>query len=163
MENRTEHAGVRSRGAERTALSGQQHTDPGHRTGRVDAPWHGEVDIDEFVVLVQKVNERMQATDRKLATKELFPCPPCWRIPETQRDQETKVRLPRGLGTVLEAWAAEEAVRDGPLGEPGYEWDRGGVMDGFVRARFLQRRRFPCWTGPKDMTVLVYALPVPPK
>jgi len=43
------------------------------------------------------------------------------------------------------------------------EWDRGGVMDGFVRARFLQRRRFPCWTGPKDMTVLVYALPVPPK
>lgn len=43
------------------------------------------------------------------------------------------------------------------------EWDRGGILDGYIRSRFLQRRRFPCWTGPKDMTVLVYLLPKQPR
>ena len=37
------------------------------------------------------------------------------------------------------------------------------LLDGWIRSRFLQRRRFPCWTGPKDMTVMVYVLPWQPK
>jgi len=41
------------------------------------------------------------------------------------------------------------------------EWDRGGITDSYVRRHFFQRRRYPNWTGPKDMTVLVYELPPP--
>jgi len=38
------------------------------------------------------------------------------------------------------------------------EMDYGGFMDSWVRRNFYQLRRFPNWTGPKDMTVLVYSL-----
>lgn len=38
------------------------------------------------------------------------------------------------------------------------EMDYGGYMDSYVRRLFHQVRRFPNWTGPKDMTVLVYEL-----
>lgn len=41
------------------------------------------------------------------------------------------------------------------------EWDRGGLTNAYVRRHFLQRRRYPNWTGPKDMTVLLYELPPP--
>ena len=43
------------------------------------------------------------------------------------------------------------------------EMDPGGLMDAYVRTHFAQVRRYPNWTGPKDMTVLVYhLLPLPP-
>jgi hypothetical protein len=35
-------------------------------------------------------------------------------------------------------------------------------LDRHLRTHFRQVRRFPVWTGPKDMTVLVYELPPPP-
>jgi hypothetical protein len=45
------------------------------------------------------------------------------------------------------------------LTEPEFEeMDPGGVMNAYLRERFLQKRRLPNWTGPKDMTVLVYHL-----
>ena len=47
------------------------------------------------------------------------------------------------------------------LTEPEFEeMDHGGVLDIYLRDHFLQSRRFPNWTGPKDMTVLVYRLPM---
>jgi len=36
------------------------------------------------------------------------------------------------------------------------EMDRDGRANAFFRKRFRQMRRLPNWTGPKDMTVLVY-------
>lgn len=45
------------------------------------------------------------------------------------------------------------------LTEPEFEeMDPGGLMDIYLRDNFLQVRRYPNWTGPKDMTVLVYRL-----
>ncbi|MBK8976912.1 MAG: glycosyltransferase family 39 protein [Planctomycetes bacterium] len=40
------------------------------------------------------------------------------------------------------------------------EWDLDGAFNRTVRARGHQIGRLPCWTGPKDMTVLVYRIPV---
>ena len=40
------------------------------------------------------------------------------------------------------------------------EWDRGPrTADAFLRRHLRQARRLPNWTGPKDMTVLIYHLP----
>jgi 4-amino-4-deoxy-L-arabinose transferase-like glycosyltransferase len=39
------------------------------------------------------------------------------------------------------------------------EWDRDGSFDRALRAGSHQLRRYPCWVGPKDMTVLVYKVP----
>lgn len=41
------------------------------------------------------------------------------------------------------------------------EWDRDGSFDRALRAGAFQLRRYPCWVGPKDMTVLVYRVPEP--
>lgn len=40
-----------------------------------------------------------------------------------------------------------------------YEMDPRGLASDYLRARFHQIRRYPNWTGPKDMTVLVYRMP----
>lgn len=42
------------------------------------------------------------------------------------------------------------------------EWDHDGSFDRALRANAHQLRRYPCWVGPKDMTVLVYKVPPPP-
>ena len=39
------------------------------------------------------------------------------------------------------------------------EWDRGSLVDTYVRRHFLQQRRYPNWTGPKDMTATSTAKP----
>ncbi len=44
-----------------------------------------------------------------------------------------------------------------------YEWDRDKRWDTWIRARFHQVKRLPNWTGPKDMTILIYRFdPKPP-
>lgn len=40
-----------------------------------------------------------------------------------------------------------------------YEIDPAGVVNSHLRLNLHQVRRYPCWNGPKDMTVLVYWAP----
>jgi mannosyltransferase len=39
------------------------------------------------------------------------------------------------------------------------EWDRDGAFDRALRRNAHQIARYPCWVGPKDMTVVVYRVP----
>jgi mannosyltransferase len=39
------------------------------------------------------------------------------------------------------------------------EWDRDGAFDRALRSGAHQIARYPCWVGPKDMTVVVYRVP----
>ncbi|MDA1221087.1 MAG: glycosyltransferase family 39 protein [Planctomycetota bacterium] len=57
---------------------------------------------------------------------------------------------------------AEEAGRElyFVLTEPELEeWDRDGAFDRALRRGAHQIARYPCWVGPKDMTVVVYRVP----
>ncbi|MEY2982033.1 MAG: hypothetical protein RL562_2260 [Planctomycetota bacterium] len=58
--------------------------------------------------------------------------------------------------------AAEESGRGlyFVLTEPELEeWDRDGAFDRALRSQAHQIARYPCWVGPKDMTVVVYRVP----
>ena len=70
-----------------------------------------------------------------------------------------------GGGAAFFARAVERARLDGrelwvtvTMPELG-EWDRDGTVDQALREGAFQVLRLPCWTGPKDMTVLVYRVP----
>ncbi len=72
-----------------------------------------------------------------------------------------------GPEAYLDAFMAQ-ARRDGlalyvVLTEPElFELEPTRRLDSHLRTHFRQVRRYPVWTGPKDMTVLVYELPPPP-
>jgi 4-amino-4-deoxy-L-arabinose transferase-like glycosyltransferase len=59
----------------------------------------------------------------------------------------------RDSGTTLYAVLTEPELE---------EMDPSGRFDAALRRHFHQVKRYPVWTGPKDMTVLVYVLSPPP-
>ncbi len=73
--------------------------------------------------------------------------------------------IEKGGGTQFMEQHVEAAAQEGVdlyvvLTEPELdEMDPGGMVDTYLRDHFFQRRRYPNWTGPKDMSVLVYRFP----